>query len=115
MYDGGARLIIRAVPRINLQQLALPKEQRARGFAAGRGSGARPPQRYFDRAEILEASNGTAVIESRVKNGLRVDVMGSNAFRESPARMHCLSRLAPRTRPRRFVLTQVQFTRHHVC
>lgn len=57
VYPGG-RLLVRMVPRLNLQILSLPKEQRPKGFAAaggGRG-GARPPQRFFDKAEILELS-----------------------------------------------------------
>ena len=54
VFEGGARLLLRLVPRIDLAQLALPKEQRARGFAGG--ARALPPQRYIDRAEIAEVS-----------------------------------------------------------
>ena len=49
LYDGGSRLLIRTIPRINLAALALPADQR-RGFKANRGP--RPPQRYFDRQEV---------------------------------------------------------------
>lgn len=48
-YDGGSRLLIRCIPRINLSALSLPAEQR-KGFRASRGP--RPPQRYFDRQEV---------------------------------------------------------------
>ena len=61
-FDGGARLLIRCIPRIDLKVLALPPGQR-RG-TLGRGA-PRPPQRYFDRAEIMETTGNTANIESK--------------------------------------------------
>jgi transcription elongation factor len=87
VLNGGTSLVVTMVPRINFQLLALPKDQRPKGFAAGiasggpgGGKGSRAPQRFFDKDEIIEASNGTAVIETRTKYGLRLDVMGTNQY-----------------------------------
>ena len=63
-FDGGARLLVRLIPRIDLKNLALPPEQRKRGFAIGRG-GPRPAQRFFDVATLMEASQNTADVETK--------------------------------------------------
>lgn len=90
--DGGAKLIIRTIPRINLAALALPKEARARGFRAN--AGPRPPQRYFDRSEVLEAirsaeassgaSDSSLQVEARTmpRLHLRCDVFGGHFYRD---------------------------------
>lgn len=87
VLNGGTTLVVTMVPRINLQLLGLPKDQKPKGFAAGiasagpgGGKGARAPQRFFDKDEIMEASNRTAVLETRNKYGLRLDVLGSNQY-----------------------------------
>lgn len=82
VYEGGARLLIRCIPRINLAALALPASER-RGFKASRGP--RPPQRYFDRQEVEDAasSSGGAEIESRMTRfNLRCDVWGGRYYHD---------------------------------
>jgi hypothetical protein len=82
VYEGGARLLIRCIPRINLAALALPATER-RGFKASRGP--RPPQRYFDRGEVEDAAaaSGGAEIESRMARfNLRCDVWGGRFYHD---------------------------------
>lgn len=79
VYQGGSRLLIRCIPRINMALLGVAKEHR-KGFRGSRSQ--KPPQRLFDRDEIIEASNGTAVIESKMKyGGIRVDVFGTGTYK----------------------------------
>ena len=80
VYEGGSRLLIRYMPRINMAALMLPKDKR-RGFGGGPRN-VRPPPRLFDRDEIIEATGGEAVIESRMKYGsVRVDVWGTGTYK----------------------------------
>ena len=79
VYEGGARLLIRLVPRINLAALALPTAGRTPFGRPARGA-PRPPQRLFDRAEIAEASGGSAAVETRTTKWGRAEVFGGATY-----------------------------------
>lgn len=77
VLEGGSKLLVKAVPRINYKALALPPAKRK---VAGRKAGPRPPQRFYDRKEYVDHSGGDADILNVLKWGMRVDKIGTNYY-----------------------------------
>jgi transcription elongation factor SPT5 len=76
VIEGGAKLVLRFVPRVNYK--ALGKAPR-KGARAG-GAAGRPPQRFFSKDEFLLESGKEAEITNVLKWNMRVDKVGSNTF-----------------------------------
>lgn len=84
VMEGGAHVLVRVVPRINLALLAVPKENRTKGrpgFGSG-SNGTRPPQRFFDWDEVRDALGANASYEVRTKWGLRMRLFHNMYFGE---------------------------------
>lgn len=77
VVDGGAKVVVQLLPRIDIGKLSLTKEQRN-----AQKKKSRPPQRFFNRDEIREGSNNTAQIDSRRgPMNMRCDFWENNYYR----------------------------------